>query len=701
MTTDTMTIDAAAVDAAIALNGKGSGNGYAPVTAKEWADLAAYPEDVAGVAGGLEAIAPAGAQGHAQEPAETLAELWARVGCHVLVRRRRAANLIPGESERPRFVVLDEPFKAPDGTKYRAGVWHFGSKPGRGDAPATLTQHLVCGPLHIDAVTFDGAGQNFGRLLRFKDTLGRWRNWAMPMEMLKGDGADLRGVLLAMGVYIDPSNAGRHWLAVYLQSQTPSRRMEAALQTGWAGQDFKAFALPDAVIGPRANAVTFQAQGLHADEYLTRGTLPGWQSAIAAPAVDNPVLVLALCAAFAGPLLALVGVESGGLHLVGDSSTGKTTALQAACSVWGGEGYRRSWRATANGLEASAALFNDSLLALDEISECDPRDVGEVVYMLGNGRGKARASRTGSARSVARWRSSVLSTGERSIVTSMQEAGQRVKAGQTVRLLDVPCERQHGAWDTLHGHASGPAFSDAIKRASRQHCGTAGRAFLEKLTRDTQGMVDRLEAIKAGLMAQANDTQAGGIQGGQPARAAARLAVLALAGELATAYGITGWPEGEATKAAGVGFAAWLAGRDGSPGNAEHGQVAHAVLGFVERHGDSRFSNADAPLCDELAQRVYNRAGWWRQQGEEREYLFTADGMREALKGFDFITALRALKAAGLLVHSGEGQHGQEDAHCGQAGAAVRGQAALLRTLMACKSHMFRPAWLALTLAVV
>ena len=245
MTTDTMTIDAAAVDAAIALNGKGSGNGYAPVTAKEWADLAAYPEDVAGVAGGLEAIAPAGAQGHAQEPAETLAELWARVGCHVLVRRRRAANLIPGESERPRFVVLDEPFKAPDGTKYRAGVWHFGSKPGRGDAPATLTQHLVCGPLHIDAVTFDGAGQNFGRLLRFKDTLGRWRNWAMPMEMLKGDGADLRGVLLAMGVYIDPSNAGRHWLAVYLQSQTPSRRMEAALQTGWAGQDFKAFALPD------------------------------------------------------------------------------------------------------------------------------------------------------------------------------------------------------------------------------------------------------------------------------------------------------------------------------------------------------------------------------------------------------------------------------------------------------------------------
>ena len=284
----------------------------------------------------------------------------------------------------------------------------------------------------------------------------------MPMEMLKADGAELRGVLLSQGLYLDPSNAGRQSLAVYLQTQTPKRQMEAVLQTGWAGSDFKAFALPDTVIGPRARGVTFQAQGIHADEYMTRGTLPGWQLAIAAPAVDNPVLALALCAAFAGPVLALVGAESGGLHLVGDSSTGKTTALQAACSVWGGEDYRRSWRATSNGLEASAALFNDSLLALDEISECDPRDVGEVVYMLGNGRGKARASRSGGARTVARWRSSVLSTGERSIETSMMEAGHRVKAGQSVRLLDVPCERRHGAWDELHGHASGPAFSDAI-----------------------------------------------------------------------------------------------------------------------------------------------------------------------------------------------------------------------------------------------
>lgn len=550
---------------------------------------------------------------------------------------------IPGEQERPCYVVLDEQHTASDGSKYRAGVWWFGTKPGKSDNPPTLVQQWICSPLHVDAVTHDSAGANFGRLLRFRNTLGQWKTWAMPMEMLRGDTSDLRGVLLSMGVHLDPSSAGRNTLATYLQSQVPARKMEAVMQTGWAGGQFKAFALPDTVIGPLAGKVTFQAQFLHSDEYSQRGTLEGWRQSIAAPAVGNPVLVLGLCAAFAGPVLALVGAESGGVHLIGDSSTGKTTALQGACSVMGGDSYRRSWRATANGLEASASLFNDSLLALDEISECDPRDVGEVVYMLGNGRGKQRAGRTGGARAVTRWRTSVLSTGERSIATSMADAGQRVKAGQAVRLLDIPVQRIHGAWDNLHGYPNGPAFSDAIKRASRQQYGTAGRAFLEKLSRDTTDMVQALETIKTQLMT--------GVEGsdGQPARAAARLAVLALAGELATTYGITGWAEGEATSAAEVGFAAWLAQRGEVSGNAEQDQVVQAVLGFVERHGDSRFSDAAGPYDDHTQAMVRDRAGWWTSSGNGVEYLFTGVGMREALKGFDFARALKVLRTVGLL----------------------------------------------------
>jgi putative DNA primase/helicase len=71
-------------------------------------------------------------------------------------------------------------------------------------------------------------------------------------------------------------------------------------------------------------------------------------------------------------MLARCNAEGGDIHFVGDSSTGKTTAIEAACSTWGGANYRRSWHTTANGMEGAAALFNDGLLAFDEISECDP-----------------------------------------------------------------------------------------------------------------------------------------------------------------------------------------------------------------------------------------------------------------------------------------------------------------------------------------
>ena len=268
--------------------------------------------------------------------------------------------------------------------------------------------------------------------------------------------------------------------------------------------------------------------------------------------------------------------------------------------------------------------------------------------MLGNGRGKQRAGRTGSARPVMRWRSSVLSTGERSITTTMTEGGHRVKAGQEVRMLDVPAQRTYGAWDNLHQYASGTAFSDALKREAATHYGHAGRAFLEKLTRDhDDNFSDALDAIKA-----LPELQAPGGEG-QAKRAAGRFAVLGLAGELATSYGITGWQTGEAIKAAGVGFAAWLSLRGGAgQGNSERGQITERITSFIERHGDSRFSDADN-TDEQHALMVRDRAGWWRKAGDGRIYLFTADGLREALKGFDFARALDSLQEVGAIAAPG------------------------------------------------
>ena len=528
------------------------------------------------------------------------------------------------------FQVYDD-WADVDGERTAPGVWSFGeSKEG------TPTKTRLCSPLHILAVTFDTQGNNFGRLLRFKNTVGTWREWSMPMDLMAGSGEELRRELLGMGVELTPGSQARNLLLTYLQARPPKRRMQCALQVGWHG---KTFVLPDTTVGPEADGVIFQSGERGHDEYTTAGTLDGWQNDVARLAIGNPLLTLALSAGFTGPLLSLCNQEGGGVHFVGDSSTGKTTLIEAACSIWGGPNFKRSWRSTSNGMEGAATLFNDGLLALDEISECDPRDVGAIVYALGNGKGKQRAGRSGAARSVAHWRTFVLSTGERTIATSMQEGGFRSKAGQAVRLLDIPATATYGAWHNLRGFESGAALSDAIKKAAITHHGHAGRAFLERLTHDTQDFPAYLEQIKTAPLFAATD--------GQHKRVASRFALIAMAGELATEYGLTGWQEGEALDAATHGFKAWLSTR--GQGNDEKRQILEKVSDFIERHGDGRFTSADLPETTGMR----DRAGWWRDTEQGRTYLFTSQALREAVKGFDFKRALDTLQDSGVLPKPG------------------------------------------------
>jgi hypothetical protein len=80
-------------------------------------------------------------------------------------------------------------------------------------------------------------------------------------------------------------------------------------------------------------------------------------------------------------------------------------------------------------------------------------------------------------------------------------------------------------------------------------------------------------------------------------------------------------------------------------GNDERRQILDKLAGFLERHGDSRFSDWTA---DGAA--IRDRAGWWKPDDPGgRLYLFNADGLREALKGFDFKRALDVLESCGVI----------------------------------------------------
>lgn len=555
---------------------------------------------------------------------------------------------IPGSEERPKYLTFDDFYEAPSGRTFKPGVWYcFLEKAGKAaNAGYVLREKWVCSPLHIEAGTADAQDASYGRLLRFKSTRGNWQRWSMPMRALAGDGTPLAEALLDMGVLIGE----KQMLVRYLQAYVPPKDawLKCVAQTGWMDGQCKTFVLPDAAIGPDAAGVAYQCETTKTAKalYRTGGTLDGWRAGVAAVAVGNPMLVLGICTAFAGPLLGPLRAESGGLHFVGDSSTGKTSILEAGRSAWGGEDFKRTWRATANGLEGTAAMFTDALLTLDEIKQCPPKDVDEAIYMIANGQGKSRADKNGGGRTVARWRVSVLSNGEMSVATKLAEGGLRIHAGQEVRLVDIPCGgRTYEVWDNLHHYDSARAFSDGVKAQAAAHYGHAARAFLEGLTKDnTADLVQALESIRTmPELATSGESQ--------EQRVAGRFAVLALAGELATTYGVTGWPPGEAIRAAGVGLEVWRNSRADKAGtNAERAQIVQAVTDFIGRHGDARFSDADA-LPDEAQRQplIHNRAGYWRNTDTGRVYLFNSPGLREALKGHDFKRALKKLQEAGLM----------------------------------------------------
>ncbi|PQO96753.1 RNA helicase [Pseudomonas frederiksbergensis] len=531
--------------------------------------------------------------------------------------------------DRPEYRVYDHPLTL-DGSKLRAGVWYHGNKEDKATGDRMPFDEWLCAPLHVDAVTRnEGKDGDYGRLLRFRNSDNRWLTWAMPNELLAGKPDSILAILLSMGLDVDYKR--RYQVCQFIASQHPQRRVIAATSTGWH--------TPELFIMPRQNIgigdAIFQSEAANGDDYRHAGTLAGWQSNIGARCEGNPLLVLSVCASLAGALLFHVQRQGGGFHIFGDSSTGKSSAILAGASVWGhGEDFKRTWRATGNGLEGIASQRNDTLLALDEIGEADPREIGNVVYAMANGSGKTRASRNGVARAIKRWRVMLFSSGELGLSALMAEGGKRSRAGQEIRLLDIPARRAFGAWDNLHGMSGGREFSDAIQHASVTDYGHAGPEFIRKLL--ASGDVGKLPEWLASMVAKFPSTN------GQEGRAAERFALVALAGELAIKFGVLTIPAGTVLAAILDLFDVWRAGRGEGP--SENHQILKSIADFIARHGDTRFSGAD-----NLHSEARDRAGYWEDAPSGRLFLFNRPGLEEAAKGYDLGRVVLALDSVGAI----------------------------------------------------
>lgn len=267
------------------------------------------------------------------------------------------------------------------------------------------------------------------------------------------------------------------------------------------------FVLPDQTLYHDPDAIPASVQLLpdarspaHA-AYSASGTLDEWQTMMDATR-GNHLLTFTLATSFAGTLLEVSGVESGGFNLSGPTSCGKTTALQVSASVWGSGAATNqasrtgtlinTWHTTNNALESLAQAHSGMPLLLDEIGS---HTSGALpIYALFAGQGKGRMSGSGGLRDRATWQTLLLSTGEIDLDQHLQRqrsGKQTVDPGERNRLLNIPIDDLSPRRD--------PSKVEALKRDCGRLFGTAGPAFVQGILNVFEGDA---EVFRATLQSQ-------------------------------------------------------------------------------------------------------------------------------------------------------------------------------------------------------
>lgn len=544
-------------------------------------------------------------------------------------------------AERPCVRVHWRPWRSTDDTDPREpGVWAH-----RIDRRTQATyDEWVSDPIDVVGLSRaaePGAQPEAGIILQWRDCDGRSRIWPAPASIMAGRAENLETALLDSGCRIAIWPVLRTWLAGRTRAAHVIARH--AVRSGWGG-DHDHFAVgADIYVGSSARNTVVRLAGSPPPQEKSnhRGSLQDWRTDVAAAAATNPLMAISISASLSAPILPLVGLDSGGIHFYGHSSAGKTTLLHIAASVWGID--VDTWSATAAGLEILATSRNDLPVILDEIGVARPQVVADITYYVLNGAPKARATKTLDAWKRPKWRTFLLSSGEKQLSPYL---GEEVRAGHMVRLIDI--DVGDSVIEDYSPYDSPAAAIDGIRAAAAANTGWAGPALIAHLlTSDGVEDARRQWAIARAAL----DPIAAGVSG-QTARVVGRLAAVAAAGEIAVTIGILPWPAGWATSAVARVLRESVAHTNEDTGVAaaaeklssiEDRQIVERLVSWITKNEGQFSSRNDTETT------LRERAGWWTDYKDQRVYYVLWGRLSEIVPGWSPVKIAEAVDRAGLI----------------------------------------------------
>lgn len=488
------------------------------------------------------------------------------------------------------------------------------------------------------------------RVIKFQDKDNTQHTLLIPYEHFMGEAQEALKIIANHGLMPPRQSYKKNVFINYIQDYPIEKRFRCVAQTGWHGH---AFVTTHRTFGNYGDEELLFHSDMK-DLYSTLGSLEGWQQ-LSQLIESHALAVLSFSCAFSGQLVLPLGAESGGFHIYGSSTDGKSTITKAACSVWGNpKNISKSWRTTDNALENEAELRNDNFLNLDELRQATPKAVSDIVYMLTGGQGKARSNKAGKNREIKQFSLMYTSTGEVTLEEHLRRGNLELDAGLLLRFAHLSSDagKGYGVFEQINYGTTSSDLGNRINELLSQHYGHAGIKWLEYLTHDKDEVM-----LKAQNLLEEFTEKHKQAKNGQANRVLRRFALVAVAGELATQAGITGWQQGRAFEALGQCFQTWL-GSLGNGENLEETKILEHFKAFFEAHGTSRFEYSRErrhPDGEVIRQSIQNRVGYY--DPDEKVYLVSPTMFRQEMcKGVNEESAKKVLSKHGWIKTFTEGK---------------------------------------------
>ena len=257
------------------------------------------------------------------------------------------------------------------------------------------------------------------------------------------------------------------------------------------------------------------------------GDLEGWKWEVAVPCGYSDLAITILSAAFAAPVLKIVGRHSFGLNIHGWAKTGKSVIVVVGSTV-GGVGREEelpNWAATSAAVGEFCRLYCDRLMPINEVGLIKKKDaygkIQPAIYQMAEGRERDRHSKSSYATTddSGFHRTIFDSTAEHSFDYYAQLAGETRDEGEHARCTEIPAVRNGRTtvidrWPTSVPVDQRKAWArkllKRVRSACERHHGVALTPYVEFLMQDRQRAERRAKAYMAEFMEGLDTTRMSG-----------------------------------------------------------------------------------------------------------------------------------------------------------------------------------------------